>query len=750
MIISFRWLNTLRFICCLTLCCSIHLELSAQDIAERVISRHTSVFNTVPAKTPNNTAVDGPLLGNGSAAAALGGPPDRLSFYLARNDFWRLKSAFDESYPAPLGSLVIQIPALKSATYHVEQDLYNAITTGDFRKGDTSLQMVAWVAAQQDWLTITLKNTGHTTLTGEIALFPPEKGDHPFADSLTKGVAPGGIQWLKRGFYKDVDIKTNAGAAFRITGSVSGKITLQPGESRTIICATTSGFKGSNATDQMIKALRQANQATISTVEKAHKDWWHRFWHQSYVSIPDDVIEAQYYRSQYTMAACSRDPKFPPGIFGTWITHEIPAWNGDYHLNYNYIAPFYALYSSNHLQQATPYEAPLLDFMARGKYYSTRITGIADGILYPVGIGPCGMETTRKNGIMERQHPGYISDGQVEDAGLFFGQKSNAAYGVTNLSFAFYTTYDPAFTKRVYPYVKAVAEFWRNYLQLENGRYIIKNDAIHEGTIGTVNPILSLGLVRMVFTTATDMAKFLGKDSQLQEQWLSMRDKMADYPEQIMNGRKVFRYTSEGTAWWGDNTLGIQHIYPAGQIGLDSDTALLHTAFNTIDVMKRWRDFNGSNSFFPAAIRIGYPADTIWKELQAYSKHTYPNGFQLNNPHGIENCSTVPNTVNEMLCMSNGKGLRVFAGWPENKDAQFENLRANGAFLVSAAKKDRQVIYVRVKSEKGRPLQLHNPWPGVEVEIHSNKRDTRKAAGEWLSMQTLAGETLVLQPVPSH
>ncbi|RBL90250.1 glycosyl hydrolase family 95 catalytic domain-containing protein [Chitinophaga flava] len=742
-----------RFIVCFLFFLSVRLVVGAQDRAEMIISRHKSVFNAVPVKTPNNVAVDGPLLGNGSGAAALGGAPDRLSFYLARNDFWRLKSGFDESFPASLASLVIHIPSLQSATYHVEQDFYNAVTTGDFLKGDTALHMVAWMAAQHDWLIIELKNTGHTMLSGSIELVSPEKGDHKFADSITKGVGPDGILWLKRGFYEDVDIKTRACVSFRVVGSTSGKISLQPGESRTIICASTSGFKGDKAVDRMMTELRKMNPEGIRAAGKKHKDWWHNFWHQSYVSINDSVVEAQYYRSQYTMASCSRDPKFPPGIFGSWITREIPAWNGDYHLNYNYIAPFYALYSSNHLQQAIPYEAPLLDFMERGKYYAARITGISDGILYPVGIGPCGIETTRKNGIMMRQHPDYISGGQVEDEGLFFGQKSNAAYCVTNLSFAFYTTYDPVFAERVYPFIRAVAEFWRQYLQLDNGRYVIKNDAIHEGTIGTVNPILSLGLVRMVFTTATDMAKFLRKDSELQGQWQYMQEKMAAYPEQIMKGRSVFRYTEEGTAWWGDNTLGIQHIYPAGQIGPDSDTAILRTAFNTVDIMKRWRDFNGSNSFFPAAVRIGYPADSIWNELRTYSNHTYPNGFQLNNPHGIENCSTVPNTVNEMLCMSNGKGLRIFGCWPQNRDAFFENIRASGAFLISSAIESNQVVFVRVKSEKGRSLNLRNPWSGKPVEVYSNKRGTRIAEGEWLNINTLAGEMLEFKPAqrsPAH
>ncbi|WP_423735864.1 glycosyl hydrolase family 95 catalytic domain-containing protein [Chitinophaga caseinilytica] len=718
---------------------------NGQDKVMAIVSRQKSVFTAPPVKTPNAAAVDGPLLGNGSFAAALGGTPDALCFYLARNDFWRLKNGFDASFPAPLGRLSIRFPALEKGTFLVEQDLWNATTSGDFSKGDARIQMTAWAAATKDRLIVTIKNTGKVSINGKIRLLAPEKADHPFKDSLATGTTHG-MQWLSRSFTEDVDISSGASAAIRITGSAGEDVSLQPGRELTIICATSSVFQGRDAEGRMKEGLLATGPRALGQLHAAHLGWWHGFWRESHVSVGDSLIEAQYYRSQYNMASCSRDPRFPPGIFGSWVTREIPAWNGDYHLNYNYSAPFYALYASNHLRQARPYDAPLLDFMERGKYYASRIAGAQNAILYPVGIGPLGMETTRKNDIMQRKNADYISGGQVEDEGLFFGQKSNAAYCAVNLSFAFYATYDRQWAGKTYPFLRATAEFWRQYLQEENGTYNILNDAIHEGTIGSRNAILSLGLVKMVMGTAADMADFLGKDGDLAREWRRIREHVAPFPEQDMQGLRVFRYTEKGTAWWNDNTLGIQHIYPAGQIGLDSDTALLRVAHNTVRLLNRWTDFNGSNSFFPAAVRIGYPADTIWEKLQAYSLHTWPNGFQRNNPHGIENCSTVPNTVNEMLCMSHGKGIRVFANWPAARDAEFGDLRANGAFLVSSEKKNGKVRYVKLKSEQGRPLRLMNPWPGAAMKIRSDKKAVRTFSGQWLDIATSAGETIIITP----
>lgn len=230
------------------------------------------------------------------------------------------------------------------------------------------------------------------------------------------------------------------------------------------------------------------------------------------------------------------------------------------------MAPYYGLYSSNRIEQADPYYAPLLDFIDRGKYYSSKVTGIDGGILLPVGIGPKGIETTRRSPFMDRYYHGWIDNGDVEDEGMFWGQRSNSAYAVVPLSMQYYLTLDTAFAARVYPFVNMTARFWEKYLSWDGTRYVIYNDAVHEGTIGDFNPILSLGLVRTVMQTACDMSAALGIDADRRLNWKKIVNTLADYPTQIRNGRKVFRYSEKGTEWWGNNTLGIQHIYPAGQI----------------------------------------------------------------------------------------------------------------------------------------------------------------------------------------
>jgi alpha-L-fucosidase 2 len=292
------------------------------------------------------------------------------------------------------------------------------------------------------------------------------------------------------------------------------------------------------------------------------------------------------------------------------------------------------------------------------------------------------------------------------------------------------------------------ATFWENYVTWDkpNDRYIIDKDSVHEGSGKDLNSCLSLGLVRNALLLAVDLSKELNIDAGRCDKWNHILKHLSRYTFQEKDGKKVFRYTEKGKAWWRNNTLGIQQIYPAGQIHLDSDPELLAVSKNTIDVMGRWLDSNGSNSFFPAAVRIGYDPAIILAEMRRYSGHTWSNGFQTGNPHAIENLSTVPNTINEMLCMGHKGVLRLFPVWPKDKDASFTNIRCWGAFLVSADLKNGVVRNVEIVSEKGRDCTMVNPWPGKNVTVYRNDKAIETLAGGRFKFKTQKGAAYVLRP----
>ena len=745
-------------------------DMEVQVEAERVVSQYKTVMEAPPRKVPSRDSVDGPLLGNGDLGAVIGGAPEAQRFWLSKNNFWRLKDGHRAGGPRLFGDLAIAIPALAGATYRIEQQLFPAITVSRFSKGESTVTMRSWVAATAPCLIVELAVEGQPVEVSTRFTAATGRG------SKEELGCKDGVLWATKEFAQDVKIPTFAASALAVMGgrptqpalepvveepvadpppkrppprkdqSQPGPLfTLQPGQEVTVLVAMQSSF---DAKDPLAAAQAMAHEMTaekVTALEKTHREWWRAFWARSLVEISDPLLERNYYAANYALGSALRDTEFPTGLYGLWVTSDDPRWAGDYHLNFDYQSQFYALYKSNHLEQASTYHAPLLAFMERGRFYAKSLLNVR-GVYYCVGIGAKGIDTCSK---------GDLTNKSYQAGGCFMGQKCNAAYAVVPMSMHWYHTYDKDYAKTVYPFVLEVADFWEDYLKLEDGRYVIYNDAIHEAPdVKTVdgmqdfNPVMSLGLVRNVFETVIDMGRELGVDAARQAKWQDILKRLSGFPTQERNGKTVFRYTEKGLDWFPNNSCGIQHIYPAGAIGLDSDPKLLEVSRNMITEMGRWSGDNGENSFYPAAVRVGYDPATILDKLTTLVTTTrkYPNGM----PETIEQSSTLPGTIHEMLCMSHGQVLRVFPVWPQAKDARFLNLRAEGAFLVSSTLKGGEVKFVRILSEKGRPCTLVNPWPGKAVEVWRDGKKMETLKGERIVLKTEIGATVVLVSEGGH
>jgi alpha-L-fucosidase 2 len=169
-----------------------------------------------------------------------------------------------------------------------------------------------------------------------------------------------------------------------------------------------------------------------------------------------------------------------------------------------------------------------------------------------------------------------------------------------------------------------------------------------------------------------------------------------------------------------------------------------------VGVMARWSDGNGTNTFYPAAARVGYDPATILSQLDSWIQgNTYPNLHIHTGGGGIENLNTVPSTVDEMLLQSFQGKIRVFADWPAGTDARFGDLRAYGAFLVSSDVRSNAVQYVRIVSEVGGSFVLVNPWSSASsgsVRVYRNAEDAGTVTGTEITMATSVGDIVLLGP----
>jgi len=539
-----------------------------------------------------------------------------------------------------------------------------------------------------------------------------------------------GVIWYTR----DADSMPNSRQVVVVSRIIGGtthteingtlKVTLQPGESVSAVTCILSDLDTKDELSAAKDRVGALQPVDIDNLSARHREWWAGFWSKSFIEIPDKEIEKRWYAAAYVMGSCSRAGKVAPGLWGNWVTSDHSNWHGDFHLNYNFQAPYWGVYSGNHADLSLPFYEAILESVPNGRAMAKRRGW--KGVHFPVSIGPWGLFP--------------------EDPNRDWGQRSDAALAALNFIWQYQYTQDAEFLRTTaYPYLREVADFWEDYLKFEDGRYVDYNDSIHEGSGPDCNPLLSLALVRQLFRNLIPMSKELGIDADRRAKWQDICDKISTFPTQQRDGKTVFRYSEKGTAWWGDNTLGISLIFPGGAIGLDSDPRLLEVSRNTIDAMHRWTDYNGFATWYTACARVGYDPKIILARLRdECDKHSFPNLLLYYGGGGIESCAGFL-AINEMLLQSHDGVIRLFPDWPNDQNARFGTLRAVGAFLVSAELKDGSIGGVKILSEKGKDCTIINPWPSRRVLVVRNGKPSESAAGERFTLKTIPGELLELE-----
>ena len=97
-------------------------------------------------------------------------------------------------------------------------------------------------------------------------------------------------------------------------------------------------------------------------------------------------------------------------------------------------------------------------------------------------------------------------------------------------------------------------------------------------------------------------------------------------------------------------------------------------------------------------------------------KFVMPNTMYIEGSPVIECALFAAKALQDMLLQSWGDRIRVFPAMPaEWKEAAFHDLRAEGAFLVSAARCNGKTRWVRIKSLTGEPCKVRPGFTGAFV-----------------------------------
>lgn len=729
-----------------TLCVLLFI-IAAHSLARRAaeVDCYKAVFNHYPKNVPSDRSVDAPLTGNGDIGLTAAARKGELNLYFGKNDFWKAVEDYTYGRIAQPGGLRMTGDILKGE-YHAEQLPGSAEVRMTFRLDAEQLTICMWVAAKENMVVVEFESTCSTDLCLDLWAC---QGD----GSTTESGSENGCAWVHRSFQDIPHLQWPSHIAIAMNRE-QGTMHLQKGEHRTIVCTLYTDKDTPKWHATALRKTARVSDASLRQTKAEHKAWWEEFWGLSDVSLGDSLLEQYYYQSQYIFACASRKGKYAPGLWGPFITSDKPAWSGDYHLNYNFEAPYWAQYTSNHISLTENYEEPMLAYMEQGRRHAWNLCRCR-GILYPVGLGPNGLVTQ----AWHRNSLGQPSD--LEDGCMFWKQRTNASFVAANMMMRFHCTFDKAYARRVYPFILACADFWEDYLTFIDGRYVVFGDVFNEtdprnsSAAGDFNCLMSLGMARMILLGAKELSTFLGKDKVRWKKWDDILQHLSAFP---LGHDEEGNFSLDYCERTGVKPSGISRLHmhavliPTGLTGPN-----LTPEYNKIMLsdLKKWQSTdqqdwgqslgNGVETVYPGAARIGYPAAQLLAHLkERIHRGASPNCYVHAGGGGLETLSAVPGTINEMLLQSYEGILRIFPNWETSRNASFNNLRAYGAFLVSSSINNGQTGPVNILSEKGRTCVMENPWPNQQVRLVRNGKNAESLQGTTLHFRTKPGEKILI------
>ena len=381
--------------------------------------------------------------------------------------------------------------------------------------------------------------------------------------------------------------------------------------------------------------------------------------------------------------------------------------------------------------------------------------GIEGAILFPVGIGPWGM-TLDNN---------------------YHNEALNAAYNSYLMTQYYEYTMDQEFLESgVYDYMKQAVAFYEAWLEKEDstenedGYEYVLYAGYNEGS-WAVNPAVELAALKGALKNLIWFSEELGKDEDKRADWIEIYEHLGDQPTTTVNRKTVLALGEKqwnGSAWTdltspipGDgNALPLDSMIPGEVYNYFSSPEDLQMIRDTIDVFSdrgAWSQINNFSRLFPEAVKSRYPIDTIVTKLvNVIDSQMAPNLRINDGAHGIEKSGSTE-TVNSMMLISEDGITKIFPNWYEDKDAKFVNLRAKGAFTVSAEYdgEAQEAVNVTVTSEAGEDMTLVSPWAegmtvrdsdgnivGTEKGTVPNWEDQENAT---YTFATEAGETYTIE-----
>lgn len=457
------------------------------------------------------------------------------------------------------------------------------------------------------------------------------------------------------------------------------------------------------------RTIRDASVLKLAALEKPHRDWWHHYYQQSFLSIPDGRMESFYWIQIYKMAVCSRTDGPAVDLFGPMF--RVSQWPGLW-WNLNVQLTYWPYYASNHIDLAENL-IRLIDEKFDPMLYNFRGPKLGD------------FAWAMHNYWL---HYRYLGDWK-------------------------------SIQEKWVPKAMKIAEAFEKFQQRNSSgkiELLPMGSPEYKGFVTYPNTNYNLAILRWLLNALIESNEKAGSNPNEVNKWKQTLADLIPYPVDANGLMIASNQPVDMSHRHYSHLLG---LYPLFQLNPDSpsdrelvDKSVVH--WHQIENGKALAGYSytGAASLY-AALGRGNDANQILQhfllgdigisQLLSNTMYVESNG---RNPV-LETPLSAASSIMELLLQSWGGKIRVFPAVPDDwKEASFYQLRAQGGFLVSASRNQGRTEWISVKSLSGESCILKVPdWANALATRKEKKIPVTKIAEGEFKIDLKAGEEIIVK-----
>ena len=415
-----------------------------------------------------------------------------------------------------------------------------------------------------------------------------------------------------------------------------------------------------------------------------HIKWWNDFFSKSFLSLSDGKLENFYNIQLYKIASATREDRMLVDCMGPWLGSVTPWpltwWNLNVQLTYWPICqanhPELMMSLVNHLDK---YRDNLKNNVPEEYRENAMVLSrVSDN------------ELKCKSGAVPHKENG-IKNEVIEIGNLTWALHNCYVYYKTTLD-------ENALLKVIYPILKENINYFLNFLyEREDGNLHLMVTSSPEYETNGEDCTYNLSLLKWGLNTLIEINDNFNTNDEKREKWADTLVKLTDLPVDENEGWLIAK-----DVHYDHSHRHFSHMLEAYPLCTCNDKELI------IKTIKQWHKYTEGlqgYTFTGTALmyeQLGMGNEALSSFEKLFGEFLRPNTMYKENGPVIETPLSGAQVISEMLMQSHEGIIRIFPCWDKKSAASFENLRADGAFLVSAENKNEKVISLKITSLRGR------------------------------------------------